>query len=644
MPLFVNADREVIDDFKACISALGFETSESRRSTHWVVRIKGGEQVRAWLDSHGLAGASSYTKRIPARVMNGDKDAVANFIGAYWTCDGGFDVRPTRERLSRYRAYGTTVSEALAVDLVYALGLLGIESRLRRKARRLDTAAQPGGVYKSFSVEVQKEACTALFADLPGLCSRKKAIAANCQRTFERPLWDDPIVSITSAQDAPCMCLTVEEDSSFVCSGIAVKNTMKSLLSSVFWPAWEWGPLGRPQTRIIGASYELQGLATRDARKMRLLVQSDWFQKRWPIAFAADQDAKMRFENRATGWRAAKAITSLTGERGDRLIIDDPHSIKTAESDANRAEALMNFREAAPSRLVDQAKSAIIVIMQRVHQEDIAGYIIEHEPHYQKLILPMEFEADRRCVTSIGFEDPREEEGELLFPARFSREVVDRDKRTMGEYAVAGQFQQRPSPRQGGLFKADRIKIVDAIPDGVRDWVRAWDLAGTEGAGAWTAGVLMGRHKDGYIIADVDRFQLSPGAVQNRIKEVAKLDGKRIPIRIPQDPGQAGKGQVQDYAKALDGFILKAVPPTGDKETRALPLAVQVENERVQMLRGEWNDAFLAEMRLFPAGRYKDQIDAAADAYAELVALPSTPTLAAPLGATRQSAFYGQAG
>jgi len=419
-------------------------------------------------------------------------------------------------------------------------------------------------------------------------------------------------------------------------------GTMKSLMASVFWPAFEWGPLGRPATRIVGASYE-QDLAIRDARKMRLLVQSDWFQARWPIAFSRDQDAKTRFENAATGFRAARPITSLTGDRGDRLIIDDPHSVKTAESDTERATALLTFREAAQSRLVSPAKSAILVIMQRLHQDDISGWILENAPEYEKLILPMEFEKDRKCVTRF-FEDPRTEEGELLFPERFPREVVERDKRVMGEYATAGQYQQRPSPREGGLFKADRIKIIDTLPQGIKSWVRAWDLAGTEGAGAWTAGVLMGKHAGGYVIADVTRFQKSPGAVQTEIKAIAALDGKRIPIRIPQDPGQAGKGQVADYAKALDGYILKAVPPTGDKETRALPFAVQVENERVQMLKGDWNDAFLGELRLFPAGRYKDQVDAASDAYAELVSAPETVTLAAPLGATRSSSFIGQAG
>lgn len=424
-------------------------------------------------------------------------------------------------------------------------------------------------------------------------------------------------------------------------------GTMKSLITSVFWPSWEWGPLGRPATRIVGASYE-SGLAVRDARKMRILVESDWFQARWPIEMAGDQNAKTRFENTFTGLRAARPITSLTGDRGDRLIIDDPHSVQTAESDTLRGEALLTFREAAQNRLIDPAKSAIVVIMQRLHQDDISGWIIENGPEYEKLILPMEFEPDRRCATSIGFEDPRIETGELLFPERFPREVVERDKRTMGEYAYAGQNQQRPSPREGGLFKADRIEIVDVLPP-VTSWVRAWDLAGTKGGGSFTAGVLMGRHKGGYVIADVQRAQLSPGDVQRLIKETAALDAstygqnrkERVKVRMPQDPGQAGKAQVVDYTKLLDGYVVRFVPPTGDKTMRATPFAVQVEGGRVSMLKADWNDAFLGELRLFPAGRFKDQTDAASDAYAELNASPDPVTLA-PIGGTqRESPFVG---
>lgn len=414
-------------------------------------------------------------------------------------------------------------------------------------------------------------------------------------------------------------------------------GTMKSLLVSVLWPAWEWGPFGRPDMRYVTASYD-QKLTTRDNRRMRVLVESDWYQERWPVKMAGDQNEKLRFENESTGFRVAKSIKSLTGERGHRLIIDDPHSTEMAESEAERETSLRIFRESAPSRLVEPKTSVIIVVMQRLHEADISGWIIENAPEYHHVMLPMRFEKDRAC-TSPFYPDPRTEEGELLFPDRFPLEVVERDERIMGEYATACQFAQRPAPREGGLFKADRIAVVDELPEHPITWVRAWDLAGTEGAGAFTAGVLIGRYYTGerlpatkqpvasYIIGHVARAQKSPHAVQVMVKDTALTDGKKVRIRIPQDPGQSGKGQVLDYAALLNGYPLKWAPVTGDKEMRALPFATQVEAGRVSMLKGEWNDAFIAELRMFPSGKYKDQVDAASDAYAELLTLGDNATL-----------------
>jgi len=402
-------------------------------------------------------------------------------------------------------------------------------------------------------------------------------------------------------------------------------GAMKSLLISVFWPAWEWGPLGRPSTRYMAAAHELT-IAIRDARRMRLLVESEWFQARWPIVFAADQNQKTRFENDQRGFRLARAITSLTGERADRLILDDPHSVETAESDTERESAVRNFREAANSRLTNPAKSAIIVVMQRLHQGDISGEIIERIGGYQHLCLPMEFEPDRRCVTSI-FEDPRTEPGELLFPARFPPEVIERDRPIYGDYAWAGQMQQRPAPRDAGMFRTGRIQLVEAAPL-CTEWVRGWDFAGTaEKRSDWTVGVLMGKFEGGYVIADVVRKQLTPNDVRKLVKATAELDGKAVRIRGPQDPGQAGKAQALDFTTMLDGWPVKFTPVTGEKEMRAEPFSAQMEAGRVHMVIAPWNTAYTAELGMFPAGRHDDQVDASSEAYNALLAPRSAPRI-----------------
>lgn len=239
-------------------------------------------------------------------------------------------------------------------------------------------------------------------------------------------------------------------------------GAMKSLLVGVFWPAWEWGPRNRPSLRYVCASHSMD-LAVRDSTKMRRLIQSDWYQARWGdrVILTGDQNAKTKFENTATGFRQAIAAGSITGARGDRVIIDDPHSVESANSDQMRASTIEWFEQAVPTRLNNPDKSAIIVIMQRLHEEDVSGVILDKQLGYDHIMLPMEYDPARTNQTMLGWEDPREEAGELLFPERFPANVVARDKKIMGPYAVSGQFQQTPTPGDGGIIK--------------RDWWQLWE-------------------------------------------------------------------------------------------------------------------------------------------------------------------------
>lgn len=394
-------------------------------------------------------------------------------------------------------------------------------------------------------------------------------------------------------------------------------GTMKSTLTSIFWPAWEWGPCGKPSTRIIGASHE-QGLAIRDTRKMRNLINSQWYQSLWPVALTSDQNQKTFYENEHTGFRQACAVASMTGRRGDRVIWDDPHSAEAALSDAYRETALRVFQETLPTRLNNPDRSAIVIVMQRLHEMDVAGLILENDYGYDHLCLPMEYEPERHCTTSIGFTDPRKEEGELLFPGRFSRETVDRDKKVMGSFAVAGQFQQRPAPRSGGFFAWQNIEVVDRAPK-LKKIVRYWDKAGTDAGGAYTAGVKMGLGEDGcYYVLDVVRGQWSAAPREKTIKATANLDGNSVQIWIEQEPGSGGKESAEATIKNLAGYNIKSERATGDKAVRAEPYAVQVEAGNIKLVRGEWNQTFIDEHKNFPVGKYKDQIDAAGGGFNKL--------------------------
>jgi predicted phage terminase large subunit-like protein len=398
-------------------------------------------------------------------------------------------------------------------------------------------------------------------------------------------------------------------------------GTMKSLLAGVFWPAWEWGPKGRPDLRIIGSSYS-EDYAKRDNRRMRDLVTSEWYRDLWGDQVQLVKSGEMAFTNTQMGFRQGIPFSRLTGGRGDRVIIDDPHSVDGADSDAERGATIRTFRESVPTRLINPEKSAIIVIMQRLHEQDVSGTIMALDLGYDHLMLPMEFEPARRCVTSIGFKDPRTEDGELLFPERFPREVVERDKKAMGSYAVAGQFQQRPAPRSGGMFQRGDFEVVDALPGKAKRTVRAWDFAASKPKPGtspdWTVGLKMVRVGDEFFITDVLRGQWSAAKVESRLLNTATQDGQLVKIRLPQDPGAAGKADAETKVKLLKGYAVIVKPITGDKATRARPASAQAEAGNVKLLRGPWNEAFLDEVCSFPNGANDDQVDAMADALNEL--------------------------
>ena len=241
-------------------------------------------------------------------------------------------------------------------------------------------------------------------------------------------------------------------------------GSMKSLIVNVFWPAWEWGPCNMPHLRYVCAAHKVENLSARDSRRMRQLITSEWYQARWGdnVKLAKDQNEKLNFVNSAGGFRIATAITSLTGIRGDRLLLDDPHSVDSAASDTQRQTEVTTFLEAIPTRLNDPIRSSIVVIMQRLHEEDVSGIILDKQLGYDHLMLPMEYDPARAFPTKLGFVDPRSEAGELLFPERFPAEVVARDKKVLGPYATAGQFQQEPTPRGGGVIKREWWRLYEA--------------------------------------------------------------------------------------------------------------------------------------------------------------------------------------
>lgn len=241
----------------------------------------------------------------------------------------------------------------------------------------------------------------------------------------------------------------------------------KSLCTSVFWPAWEWGPRAMPSMRYICASYS-QDLTVRDNIRARNLVLSPLYQGYWGKGFkpADDQFTKVKFANDKTGWKLATSVGGIgTGERADRFMMDDPNSVQEAESEAITASTNQWALEVVPTRLNDPEKSAIILIQQRTNERDVTGTYLAKELGYDHLCIPMHYDSGRHCVTVTGWEDPRDEDGELAWPERFPEHVVDELAQVLGPYAAAGQLEQSPVPRGGGIIKRDWWALYEGPQD-----------------------------------------------------------------------------------------------------------------------------------------------------------------------------------
>jgi predicted phage terminase large subunit-like protein len=434
---------------------------------------------------------------------------------------------------------------------------------------------------------------------------------------------------------AICELLTAVSMGQVHRAGIAVPpRHMKSLSCAVMWPAWDW--IDNPWRRFLFSSYA-HNLSVRDSVKCRRILKSPWFQARWGdrMQLTDDQNTKIRFENQQGGVRLCTSVKGqLTGEGGDIVVVDDPHNVRKAESPTDRESTLEWWSESMSTRLNDPANGAFVIIQQRVHERDLLGYVIEKEGliehgglwHY--LCLPAKFEHDH---PHVWVRDPRKEEGQLLWPAHVPLQTLNALEIALGAYAAAGQLQQRPAPRDGGMFKRHWFKPTRVLPTDMQ-WLGSWDLAATEEKVVksdpdYTARVMIGfsPSRAKWIIGHVDQFRANPSEVYERMRAAAVMDTIRFgrhKIIYPQDPGQAGKDQAHAIAKLMTGFSFECRPVTGDKVVRATPLSSQAEMGNIEVYYdpdpkadNDWQKRFIDEMCGFPTGAHDDQVDAAASGF-----------------------------
>ena len=418
-------------------------------------------------------------------------------------------------------------------------------------------------------------------------------------------------------------------------------GTTKTITCSIMFPAWCWTKW--PWMRFICGSYS-SALSLESAEYCRDLIRSDAFKAVYPdIMIKDDKDTKSNFkivkvDGHSEGYlprliqggnRFSTSVgATITGFHGDILLIDDPLNPEQAASEKELENCNRWMEQTLPSRKTDKAVSLTVLIMQRLHQNDPTGMLLNKKKKKIKHIsLPGEIRNYRSKLNPPELAEHYIDD--LLDPGRMSWSVLDDMEADLGQYGYAGQIGQDPSPPGGGMFKVDHLITLNALPSPVNfvEAIRYWDKAGSDGKGAFTAGVKISKLQNGrFIIQDVRRGQWATEERERIIKETAFADREdarsmRHPeprIWIEQEPGSGGKESAEATIRNLAGFACYKECPTGDKAFRADPFSVQVNNGNVLLLVGEWNHLFIEELRYFPFSTYKDQVDAGSGAFNKL--------------------------
>lgn len=400
---------------------------------------------------------------------------------------------------------------------------------------------------------------------------------------------------------------------------------MKSLQVSVFWPVWTW--LKLPSHRWLFSSYAAS-LSIRDSLKCRRLIEHPWFQSRWGDRFklTGDQNAKTRFENDKTGYRIATSVGgSGTGEGGDTIVVDDPHNVTEKESDLIRESTLVWWDETMSTRGNDPKKFSKVIVMQRVHEKDLSGHVLT-QGGYDHLCLPAEFEPARKCVTVLGWEDPRKQPGELLWPARIGTKEITDFKLRLGPSGYAGQFQQTPTPAAGGRFKQIWFRYYTVAggcyklyrSDGsfkavkITDCSRfaCMDPAGLEkdqnNKPCYTVIGVWDVTPDGEMVK-VDHFrgQLdTPEVADKGIELCRRYDAPWIGV----EKNGIGLGVVQTIRRR--GMAVRPILARGTKEARSETAEIRTAAGTVYFPQGApWLFELEKELLLWPNSEFADQVD-----------------------------------
>lgn len=324
---------------------------------------------------------------------------------------------------------------------------------------------------------------------------------------------------------------------------------MKSIEATVCFPVWTW--TRHPERRFIKVSYS-DSLSRKHNILSRDIINSPWFQQNWGDRFTLKDDVNRQneFENNHHGMMYSTSVGgAITGNGADIIIIDDPQNPLMANSETERQNSIDFFKNTLQTRLNDPKTGAIIVIMQRLHENDLTGYILSEDLGYTHLCLPAEAEKKTIITFPKSGKVITREEGDPLNPQRFDKDVLSNLKKSMGSLQYAGQFQQVPAPAEGVIFRREWLGnfYSDGAAPNTND-IQSWDMAFTKSEGsAKVAGFVMGRHKSDIYIKDLINekmtFTESVAAVRTLTGKWPRARAKVVENKaiIPLSPSKSGR-------------------------------------------------------------------------------------------------------
>jgi predicted phage terminase large subunit-like protein len=399
---------------------------------------------------------------------------------------------------------------------------------------------------------------------------------------------------------------------------------MKSISVAVALPAWTWAI--QPQKRFLFASYA-SSLSIRDSVKCRRLIDSPWYKTHFGDMFelTTDQNQKQRFENSRTGYRIATSVDgALTGEGGDIIVIDDPHNVREAESSTVREGVLEWWDQAMQTRLNDPKTGAFVLIMQRVHEQDLTGHILANdlEGEWDHLCLPARYEIGHPTPTrsKLFFTDPRTEEGELLWSDRVDEKTLETLEKSLGSYASAGQLQQRPMPKGGGILKKEWwVPWENGHLPEIEYILQSWDTAfGTKEKTSYSARTTWGvfRHK-GQMNAIVLEMWYDR-VTYPELRKIAQDSYEEYqPDAVLIEKKASGQSLLQDLRIA--GVPVLEYLPDRDKQARAHASSALLEDGRIFYPSSrKWAKDLIDICSAFPAGDNDDIVDTCTQAWLRL--------------------------